>query len=141
MCLSITTASFIKFLIVFKKVSHIIVTILILLSTFGVSISSHYCGGHLRSISLFTEAKTCCGDTEGGCCHTENDVVVLDDDYTVQTVTAATAPLEISLFCINIICEYSLSNIFTTYTLSVYSDLPIPDSLSKRISILQSFII
>lgn len=42
------------------------------MSTIGVSVFSHYCGGELEHVTLFSKTKSCCGEEESdmddGCC-------------------------------------------------------------------------
>lgn len=56
-----------------------------LLSTIGVAVNVHYCGGNLKSVALIVDADTCCADEAScGCCQDEtyffqydvNDVLV-----------------------------------------------------------------
>lgn len=62
-----------------RKISNIIVSFLLLVSTTGFSISVHYCGEDLVSIKIDGEAKSCCEN--GMCCHTDSEFVQLDADF------------------------------------------------------------
>jgi hypothetical protein len=52
---------------------------LYLLSSVGISITAHYCGGSLASVAIIEQASCCCDDEQNGmpddCC--TNDVKVL----------------------------------------------------------------
>lgn len=63
-----------------KKFGHIIMILLLLISTAGVSINKHYSGGELFSTSIFTEAKSCC-ETPCGCCKETSEFVQVKADY------------------------------------------------------------
>jgi hypothetical protein len=65
----------------FNKVSHVLLSLVLFISTTGLTIEKHYCGDSLVSVSLFGDAKTCC-DMDGGCCHQEKDTYILTVDYT-----------------------------------------------------------
>lgn len=82
------------------KVFHIILAFLLLVSSTGLVVSKHYCGGDLKSTALFAEAAPCHQDKQmkscpvhgtmpvsnedappkKGCCDTETDFVKVDDD-------------------------------------------------------------
>ena len=74
-----------------KKVLHILVASLLLISTSGVIINKHYSGGELFSASLFVEAESCC---ETSCCQhehknncsEESDFYKLIADFTLTEV-------------------------------------------------------
>lgn len=65
----------------FNKVSHVFLSLVLFLSTTGLTIDKHYCGDSLVSVSLFGDAKSCC-DKDGGCCHREKETYILTVDYT-----------------------------------------------------------
>lgn len=54
-----------------KRIIHIIVSFVLLISTSGISISKHFMGSELFDISLFGDADNCCDDT----CHQCQDEV------------------------------------------------------------------
>jgi len=49
-----------------KKILHIVLVALLLVSTMGITISLHYCGGKLYDTGVFTEADNCCLPAEKG---------------------------------------------------------------------------
>ena len=63
-----------------KRLRHIIMILLLLISTAGVSINKHYSGGELFSTALFIEAEGCC-ETPCGCCDESNEFVQVKADY------------------------------------------------------------
>jgi hypothetical protein len=62
------------------------------MSTIGVSVFSHYCGGELEKVTLFSKTKSCCdgeeeeADMEEGCCKNEIIHVAFQKDFTFQTL-------------------------------------------------------
>lgn len=64
----------------FRKVSHIVVSLLLLTSTMGLTLSAHYCGENLKSISFAGDSESCC-DIPQGCCHDEAGTFRIDDDF------------------------------------------------------------
>ena len=71
-----------------KQVSSILLIIILLVSTFGITVNKHYCGGHLSDVSLYLSATCGCGDMDmdSDCCQTNSDFVQLDEDYTILTL-------------------------------------------------------
>lgn len=77
------------------------VAIIYVLSTVGVSVFSHYCGGELEKVTLFSKTKSCCGDEEevdmedDGCCKDEIVHVAFQKDFTFYTlVKSIKAPVK-----------------------------------------------
>ncbi len=70
-----------------KKLSHIILASFLLISTVGVVVSKHYCSGSFVSVSLFHEAKSCCGDSD--CCHNEDQFFKVNDDFSAPLIQDA----------------------------------------------------
>ena len=58
------------------------------MSTVGVSVFSHYCGGELEKVTLFSKTKSCCGEEESdmddGCCKDVVTHVSFQKDFTVS---------------------------------------------------------
>ncbi len=63
-----------------RKISHIIIALLLLVTTMGLTIDKHYCGTRLVSVSILNEADSCC-DMTNDCCHDDTDTYKLDVDY------------------------------------------------------------
>ena len=64
----------------FRKVSHIVISLLLLTSTVGLTLSAHYCGENLKSISVLADPEPCC-DIPEGCCHNETDTFRIDENF------------------------------------------------------------
>jgi len=67
-----------------KRLTHIIAVLLLMISTIGVPISSHYCGAKLMSVSIANEAKSCCKGMRkcSGCCKNESHFYKIQNEYT-----------------------------------------------------------
>jgi hypothetical protein len=89
----------------FSKIFIAFVAIIYVLSTVGVSVFSHYCGGELEKITLFSKTKSCCDgeeeeETEDGCCKNELVHVSFQKDFTFYTfIKSIKAPI-VELFII-----------------------------------------
>ncbi|MDN5214585.1 hypothetical protein QQ020_21070 [Fulvivirgaceae bacterium BMA12] len=44
---------------VFKKIANILLALLLLLTTSGITLNKHYCMGRLKSIAVFHKAESC----------------------------------------------------------------------------------
>jgi hypothetical protein len=63
---------------------HILLSILLLGSTTGITIKKHYCLGELQYASLNVWALPCCGEKSemrSGCCRDEYSFQQLEDDF------------------------------------------------------------
>lgn len=67
-----------------KKFLSISLLFLYLVSSIGIIISLHYCGGSLASLSLSQNASCCCDDNvkdmKEGCCKDEVKFIKITDD-------------------------------------------------------------
>ena len=79
-----------------KKIYHIFIALLLLVTTTGIGISKHYCGDFWVSTSLFSEAETCCDDEN--CCHTENAFFQADEDFSAPQTSNTTHIQELTLW-------------------------------------------
>lgn len=83
----------------FSKIFISFVAIIYVLSTFGVSVFSHYCGGELEEVAMFSKPSSCCGgenesEMEDGCCKNELVHVAFQKDFTFYTlVKSIKAPI------------------------------------------------
>lgn len=80
-----------------KSILHILFALALLVSSTGIPVSSHYCGGKLHSRTVGNGTPSCCEMMEmdaSKCCHNETEL-----HQVVEEVTPVTAfsfhPLEI----------------------------------------------
>jgi len=77
-----------------KKFTHIALIILMIVATSGFTISKHYCGNHLVSVSLFKSVKCACGDKD---CHNELKQIKVTDNYSASEVLHSSNPLSFEI--------------------------------------------
>lgn len=82
----------------FAKIFISFVVIIYVMSTVGVSVFSHYCGGELEHVTLFSKTKSCCGgdesDMDDGCCKNVVTHVSFQKDFTfAQLIKDFKAPV------------------------------------------------
>jgi hypothetical protein len=119
-----------------KKAGHIILGLLLLFTTTGITISKHYCGNNLKSVTFMTEPVSCCD--EDGCCHNDYETYLLDDDF-------APVAFAYDFERVSIITPPFFSGIqldFPEYlNFEVYSDDPSPPELRSFLACIQTFIL
>jgi len=120
-----------------KKISHILLAMLLLVTTMGMTVSKHFCGDDLKSISLFTEAESCC-DIPTGCCHDELVTVDIQDDFSASVFHFNFEQLAIILpIAIQLVDEEMLQN----YPSVVFYETPAPPLLQTVLSNLQTYLL
>ncbi|MCW3805717.1 HYC_CC_PP family protein [Plebeiibacterium marinum] len=122
-----------------RKISHIIFALFLLVSTAGVTLSMHYCGGELVSTSINKEAKSCC-DEMGGCCENKTVHFEVEDDYVspVQVNNVQTLELDI-LFPILFVLNFDLSIDEEIEQVAFYDSSP-PPTIQTRLALLQTYL-
>jgi hypothetical protein len=67
----------------------------------GLTLSAHYCGENLKSISVFEDSTSCCEIPEG-CCRDEAETFRIEDDF------ASSAFHFESKLIVSLILDYSI---------------------------------
>jgi hypothetical protein len=67
-----------------RKITHIILSFTLLVSTTGLTITKHYCGDKVESIAVDSTPESCC--EMGGCCHNESAHYQVEDDFSVPVI-------------------------------------------------------
>lgn len=104
----------------FKKIAHILVVSLLLISTTGISMTRHFCGNSLKSISVFSTPHKCC---EGSCdkCHNKHTYKKVTDEFTDSG--ASVVDLKADSRPIHTILIFNISDQFSSGNLPVNIDL------------------
>ena len=122
-----------------NKTGTISLIIIFLLSTVGITINEHFCGGILTEEAVFIEASCACGNSEmpSNCCKNENEYHQLDEDYTVVESDINLKATFITAFISNAISIYAAD----VYEVSEYLSFK-PPLIEQDITVLvQSFLI
>jgi len=122
-----------------RKITHIVLALFLLVSTTGITLSLHYCGGELVSTSINKEAKTCCDGT-GGCCENKTLHFEVEDNCVSPVQTNNVTPLELNilfpfLFIFNV--ELSVKDDKAFYA---FHDASPPPIIQTRLALLQSYL-
>ena len=70
-----------------KKISHIILSVLLLITTMGMTVSRHYCKGDLYSVSI-SGTDNASGCDMGNCCHDEIQNIKITNDFSVPSAVS-----------------------------------------------------
>ena len=66
-----------------KRIAHISLIMLLLLSTSGITVYKHYCGNTLMGSSIVLKPKGCC-KPQCKCCHDETKYLKITDTFESQ---------------------------------------------------------
>ena len=122
-----------------RRILHIIIALVLLITTMGLTVSKHYCKDNLVKVSINAEAESCC-DMENGCCRNETKHYQLEEDF-VSTMLVYDLPdsgIDV-LFPI----VFSLIQIEPGKEIPsaiIYSDLPPPPKIQTTLSLLQTYL-
>lgn len=121
-----------------RKITNIVVALFLLVSTTGITISMHYCGGKYVSTSINKEAKSCCDD--GGCCENTNLHFEVKDDYVngVQIENSKIVELDV-LFPILFVLNFELLPLEQKAAVAFHDSSP-PPKIQTRLSLLQTYL-
>ena len=122
-----------------KKVSHIILSILLLVSTMGVAVSKHYCSGSFVSFSVFHEAKSCCGDSD--CCHNENQVYQVKTDFSAPANNSVPVLAELDILGLNLYTEVLSTAPNKELGELLFDSSPPPKTIQKVLSLKQVYLL
>ncbi len=122
-----------------KKFSHIILSVVLLVSTVGVAVSKHYCSGSFVSVSVFNEAESCCGDSD--CCHNETNFYKVKDDFSAPAVLSAPVLAELDILGHDLFSDI-LTLLPETETAEIlYDSSPPPPTIQKALSLRQIYLL
>ena len=122
-----------------KKISHIILSFMLLVSTMGMTVSKHYCGGELVSVSLFQEAESCC--EMDGCCQNESHFYQLKEDFSVPAISTIPMLAEFDILGHNLTDWETIAEPEAENTAFSYIDSSPPKTIQKVLSLKQVYLL
>jgi hypothetical protein len=125
--------------VMLKKVSHIFLSALLLISTMGMAVSKHYCGENLVSVSLFEEADSCCGDAD--CCHNENQSYKVKDDFSVPQISNIPVLAEFDIIGFELMNEFLTEIHESKNIIPAFTDLPNPPKIQETLALKQLYLL
>jgi hypothetical protein len=119
-----------------KKISHIILVSLILVTTMGMTVSKHYCGSSLESVGVLSTPDRCC-EIPTGCCHDESFTIKVEDDFSVTSHA-----FDFTQFAVILPALIELNQIESTEKQSFVSFIVIPPpKIQTVLSSLQTYLL
>lgn len=106
-----------------RRISQILLALVFMVTTMGMTISKHYCGTNLKSVSIFTSPESCC-DVPVGCCHDEQVKIEIEDDYSATSIN-----YDFSLFALEL---PTLLQLFQVDVPEIISEFHIRDFILER---------
>ena len=122
-----------------RKIGHIILSLLLLLTTIGLVISKHYCGGEMVSVTMFHDAEPCCG--MDGCCHNEILTYQVKEDFSTPAICVAPVLAELDILGLNL---FETENLFVSesdISASFVKDSPPPKNIQTVLSLKQVYLL
>lgn len=112
---------------------------LLLLSTTGLAISKHYCGGKLISTSFFVEADSCCDSDD--CCKNETKVFQLDEDFSVSAALELPETVHIDLLAVSLVILNLSSDENSLVDELLITDSPPPPKIQISLAQRQTYLL
>jgi hypothetical protein len=122
-----------------KKVSYIILSSLLLVSSIGMVVSRHYCGNTLVSVVIDKEADSCCGDSD--CCHNENQYYNLKEDFSVPQISNVPVLAELDIIGFELMNDFLSETHELKNTIPAFSDLPNPPTIQETLALKQLYLL
>ena len=124
-----------------RTLNSVLITVF-LFSSVGYSISLHYCGNTLISVSIGSKVKSCCRNGTCTCCHNETKYYQLKDSYVsaTQDINNQTKLVSDFMFVVADVAETGVND-FIHADVHFIAESPPPISLNKHLSRLQAYLL
>ncbi len=122
-----------------KSFIHIILAIVMLISTMGMTVSKHYCGGNLVSVSLFENAddSSCCN--MGDCCHEETRTYQVKEDFSIPAILTVPVLAELDILGHDLFTNEALTAPELETETSFFSEIPPLLPIQKALALKQVY--
>jgi hypothetical protein len=128
-----------------RKISHIVFSLVLVMTTAGMTITKHYCGSRLVSVNILSEPEKCCNNSN--CCHNEtitfkldSDILNIVPDYSLRIFPSSFSPAPDLFFINNSLFSDILLNHIPAGDITGFPDLP-PPKLSTALPMLGAFLL
>jgi hypothetical protein len=122
-----------------KKIIHIVLSFLLLISTAGISFSKHYCNDRLISVSIYEEAEPCC-DGDNRCCTEETENYRLDSVYDAVEILQIEKNQDYLIRITYLLIDYLLVPVADSGYEYLVPESPPPLSQQEILSSLQTYL-
>ncbi|MDD4746439.1 MAG: hypothetical protein RBR35_10685 [Salinivirgaceae bacterium] len=121
-----------------RKITHIILSVFLLVTTVGVTFSMHYCSGNYVSTSINKETKSCC-DSTTGCCENKTVQIEVENDY-VSPIQIDNKIVELDFFLSFIFASNFELSLDFDEIYELYTGISPPFKIQTRLSLLQTYL-
>ena len=122
----------------FKKTAHIILALLVFISTTGMTVSKHYCGDKLESIAIDSTTDSCCEMPD--CCHDETSFYKVNDDFSVPALDNQIQVSSIDLLFTTTFLAIAFEIIAPDYVIFSLAESPPPLETDSVLALIQSYL-
>ena len=122
-----------------RKTAHIALSLLLLISTAGISMTRHYCSDILISVSVYSEAEPCC-DGENGCCNNETEIYQIQDDFAAGEYQNIEQIRDFSILYTLSLVQFYFEPVSDSYTDYHIPEPPPPPSQREFLSQIQTYL-
>lgn len=123
----------------FKKLTNILLLLIVFSVTTGFSISLHYCCDSLVSMSVNSDVTPCC-PVENGCCDNETQHVQLEEDLSTPVYDTIQKLDTVDIFRFDIRINSEIITEHQEHFID-FSDSSPPSNLQENLAKLQSFLL
>jgi hypothetical protein len=121
-----------------KRISHIILSLVLLVSTMGMAVSKHYCGENLVSVSVFSNDNDSCCDMDN-CCQNETNVYQVKEDFSVPPGSTIPVLAELDILGYDLFAGTGLINPEKEIENTVFDESPLLLPIQKTLSLKQVY--
>jgi len=123
-----------------KKILNISLILILTIVTIGISVSQHYCGDQLVSVSVNETTESCCG-MMGNCCQNKIIHLQLDVDFVAEATYELlyTGDQEFFFYATSIVVTNELTKTLTAE--EKFSDFSPPLDLPTYLASLQTYLL
>ena len=124
-----------------KRLVHIISALLLLTATTGFTISKHYCGTEVVSVSINSEAESCCGGMcSSDCCHNETEHFQLKVDFASSNIDFQSQETDIDILFPAVFVFLQTTYIADQNIKIRYPESPPPPKINTLLSLIQTYL-
>ena len=122
-----------------QKISHIILASLLMISTVGMAVNKHYCGGEIVSVSLYDNGDSCCDMDD--CCKNETQVFQVKEEFSVPATSTIPILAEFDILGQNLTDWEAISEPDAENTELSYIDSSPHKTIQKVLSLKQVYLL
>ena len=122
----------------FKRISHIILSFVLLVSTMGMAVSKHYCGEDLISVSVFNSENDACCDMDD-CCHDEAHFFKVQEDFYTPQISTIPVLAELDILGHDLFAGIGLAALETEAVNPTFDESPRLLPLQKTLALKQVY--